>query len=77
MSAEELVSIEDMTNWLQSHRISSTTEDNLHEEIIVTIIKRLKKFDKLKKENEKLSNIIMEMHEVRHKIDWLLQRVSK
>ena len=77
METKELVSIEDMTNWLQAQRISSTTEGNLYEEIIVTIIKRLKKFDKLKKENEKLSNIIMEMHEVRHKIDWLLQRVSR
>jgi len=76
METKELVSIEDMTNWLESQRVNSMNEGNLYEEIIVTIIKRLEEFGKLKKENEKLGNIIMEMHGIRHKMDWLLQRVA-
>ena len=49
MDTKELVSIEDMTNWLQAQRTNSMNEGNLYEEIIVEIIKGLKEYEELKK----------------------------
>ena len=48
MKTDELVSIEDMTNWLQAQRTNSMNEGNLYEEIIVGIIKRLKEYEEVK-----------------------------